>query len=206
LSVSQSSCLAQSDSTCAPPVPQRPPKKVTFVGLPPSPSSKVKMTGEGIRKPSRSAPPPPLLIPPRLRPANREVLQGDSPESAVPVNPPASRSSWVTGERIRKPSLPKRPPPLVLHPARIVRKAPKIASAAKSKTVTFADEVNRDSLGSSLTNPWDSGVTPQHATFESPIFQRPSLPASVGRANALKAGLPRNPRETRIIPPNVRYR
>ena len=206
MSVSHSNYLPQSDSKRVPPVPQPSPKKVTFVGLPTSPSSKGKVTGEWIRKPSRPAPPPPLRIPPPLRPANREVVQGYSPETTVPINPPAPPSSWVGGEMTRKPSLPKRPPPLLLHPGRVVRKAPKIDSVGKSRTITFVDEGNRDSLASCLPNPWDTNAIPQHATFESPIFQRPSFPVSVSRVNTLKAGLPRNPRETRIMPPKVRYR
>lgn len=192
LSVSESDCSSQSDSNPAP-VSQPSPKRVAVAGLPTSPSSKVKVTGEGIRKLPLPARPPPLLIHPGR--ANREVLQGDSSGTAVPVNPPASPFSRVTGERIRKPSLPTRPPPFILHPERVVRKTPKIDSntVAKSRTITFTDEGN---LGSLLPNPWDSDAKPQHVKFESPILQRPSFTASVRRANALKAGLPRTPRET----------
>ena len=140
--------------------------------------------------------------------ANREVLlQGDSSETAAaPVQRPASRSSKATGERIRKPSLPTRPgptPPLVLHSKRRAgRKASKKVDsnivAAKSRIITLADEgsSNRDSLCSLLPNPWDSDAQPQHATFESPIFQRTFLFTASSRANALQTGLPRNPRET----------
>jgi hypothetical protein len=91
-----------------------------------------------------------------------------------------------------------------LHPERIVRKAPKIDpdAVAKSRTTTFKDEGNRDSIGSLLSNLWYSNAKPQHATFESPTFQRPYFTALVRRANALKAGLPPTPRETRIFMPH----
>ncbi len=241
LSISDLDHLPQSNSNPASPVAQPSPKKVVFVGLPTSPSSRVKVTGERIRKSHLHARPPPILIspvranrearqgnssetavpishpaspssrvtgkrirkPPRPPPllispqcTNHEARQGDSSETADPVNPPASPSS---GERIRKPSLPTCPPPLLLHPERIVRKSPKIDSdsVAKSRTITPTDGDNRGSLGSLLPNPWDSDAKPQTATFESPIYQRPSFTGSVRRANTFKARLPRTPRETR---------
>jgi len=208
MSVSHSDCLPLSDSNPAPPVSRPLPKRVVFVGLPTSPSSNVKVTGERIRKPPRPARPPPLLIlvPPGC--GNRGTLQGDSPETAIPVNLPPPPSSRVTSGRIRKPSLPMRPPPVVLRPKRLVRKPQKIHSRtlAKSGTITFTDEGNRGSPGSMLPNPWDSGAKPIYATFESPILQRPSFTESARRANALKAGGPRTPRETRIfkfMPPEL---
>jgi hypothetical protein len=154
LSLSHSDCLPQSDLNPVPSISQPSPKKVAFVGLPTSSPSKVKVTGEGIRKPPRPARTP-LLVPHGR--ANREVLQGDLSEIAVPINPPASPSS----ERmIRKPSLPTRPPPVVLHLGRVVRKAPKFDSntVAKSRTITFTDEGDRGNLNSLPPNP----PTPTH--------------------------------------------
>ena len=285
LSESHSDILPQSELNPTPVSRQPLPKKVAFVDLPSSPSSKVKLvgerikphrpsrppslliplglvpqgysfetsalvnppaspsswvTGERIRKPSLPTRPPPLVLHPERvvrrtpmidsntveksagtiklhRPpqllippgrANRDVLQGDSSETAALVKHPASRSSRATGERIRKPSLPTRPgpPPLVLHIESAVRRASKVDSntvAAKSRTITFVDRGNRDSLGSLLPNPWDSDAQPQHATFKAPIFQRPVFFTASSRANALQAGLPRNPRET-VMPPEVR--
>src|ERR1700679_3986554 len=98
LSVSHSDCLPQNDSNPAP-VSQPSPKRLAVVGLPTSHSFKVKVTGEGIRILPLPSRPPPLLTPPA--PSNREPPQGDSSETAVPVNPPASPFSKVTGERIR---------------------------------------------------------------------------------------------------------
>jgi hypothetical protein len=124
LSVSHPDCWPQGDSNPAP-FSQPLPKRAAFVGFPTSPSSEVKVTGEGIRKPPRPARSPPLPMPPGC--ANREVLlQGDWSETAVPVNPPPLPSSRVAGERIRKPSFPTRPPPLVMHPERVARKAPRL--------------------------------------------------------------------------------
>ena len=151
---------------------------------------------KGIGKLPRPARPPPLLIPTGR--ATGEMLQGDSSKTAAPVNHPASPSSKVTGGRIRKPSPPMCTPPLVLHRERVVRKAPKTDSntVAKSRTIIIADEGSRGSLLTLLPNPWDSGARPQHASFDSPIFRRPFFTARPGvrRANALIAGLPRNPR------------
>ena len=207
LFVRHSNLLPQSDINRVPPVSQPPPKMVASVSLPTPPSSNVEVTDEGIRKPSRPAPPQPLLLPPRLRPANGEVLQGYSSETVVPVNRQASPSSRVRGEMTRKPSLPRLPPPLILYREGIVRQAPKIKSVAKLRTVTFTftDGGSRDSLVPSiLPGPWDSGARPQHASFafDSPIFQRPSFLAS---ASLLKSGLPRNPRDSRFMPPKTRY-
>lgn len=199
MTVSHSDCLPLNDSNRAPPASQPSYKRVAFVGIP-TPASSESDVKESIRKPPRPAPPPPLLIPPGR--ANCEVLQGDSSETAVPVNPPASLPSWVTGERVRKPSLPTRPPPLVLHPERVVRNS---NTVGESRTITFSNDGNRDSLGSLLPNPWDSSAKPQNATFELPILLQPSFTGPVHRSNVLKARLPRTPRETRtLMPPKVR--
>lgn len=195
-------CLHQSDSNPDSTDSHPSSKRVTFVGLPTSPSSNLKVTGKGLRKPPRPARPPAPPIPPGC--ANREMLQGDPSSTAVPFNHIASPFSRVTDERISKPTLP-RPPPLVLH--RAARKVPRIGSrpVAKSRIIAFTDdEGNRCSL-SLLPNPWDGDAKPQYATFESAIFQRPSYTASVRREKTLKARLPRTPRDTRIfIPPRVR--
>jgi hypothetical protein len=170
-----------------------------------SPSSRV--TSRRIKRLPR--PPRPPTLPILSGRANIGVLQGDLSETAVLVSPPTSSSFRVTGERMRKPSLPKRPPPLLLHPERLVRRVPKIDcnTATKPRTITPTDGGSRGSLASLLPNPWDSDAKPHHATFESPIFQRPSFAVSMPRANAfMEAGLPRTPRETRIfMPPKVRW-
>lgn len=108
-----------SDSNPVPAVSQPLP---ALVGLPTSLSSDVKVTGEGIsRKPTR-----PTSCPPALQLSPCEMPLGSLFESAVPVNSQASPSSSVTVESIRTSSPSTRPPPLVLHPRRVVRKVSKI--------------------------------------------------------------------------------